>query len=144
VTQDLSPAEVRILRGAIDGRTVVEQASAMRCTPAQIAYRRRKILRKLDARNIAQAVAIALERGLLGGPPRPIEKIGPRQRGLFYVMCNKLDAARQEGNAHDDALAAVSAQAGRDITSVKELSYDQASDAIEWLKAQLAEHEVPA
>lgn len=133
----LGPGEQRLLRGAIEGRTVDEQARLLRCTRGQLAYRRGKILRKLGARNITQAVAIALEAGLLEGPPRPIEKIGPKQRSLLYVLFRKLEEAGAAVNGHDLCLEAASERIGRTVTSVNDLSYEEASDAIEWCKRGL-------
>jgi DNA-binding CsgD family transcriptional regulator len=61
----LSPTELGILAQAAEGMTALESAARSRRNIETIKAHRRNILGKLDARNIAQAVAIAMRDGLI-------------------------------------------------------------------------------
>jgi DNA-binding CsgD family transcriptional regulator len=61
----LSSTELGILTHAASGMTALESAARCRKTVETVKSHRRNILTKLDARNMAQAVAIAMRDGLI-------------------------------------------------------------------------------
>ncbi len=66
VTDDeLAPRELEIFRLISDGRTSREIAAQLSLSPKTIDNCRAQILRKLNARNKAEAIAIGLRRGLI-------------------------------------------------------------------------------
>ncbi|MEO9174961.1 MAG: helix-turn-helix domain-containing protein [Gaiellales bacterium] len=64
----LSSSELGILVHAAAGMTVLESAARRRRSAETVKSQRRSILAKLDARNMAQAVAIAVRDGLIETP----------------------------------------------------------------------------
>lgn len=62
---ELSPTELKVLQHAANGLTMRETAEATKRSQNTINSQRDMILRKLQARNIAHAVAIGLRQELI-------------------------------------------------------------------------------
>jgi DNA-binding CsgD family transcriptional regulator len=61
----LSPTETLVLLHAGEGLTATETAAAMKRSPETVKTHRQHVLKKLEARNIAHAFAIAYRAGLV-------------------------------------------------------------------------------
>lgn len=62
---DLSEKETLIARHAAEGMTVKEIAAAMCLSAETVKWYRKRMLRKTDARNIAELVAMLKDSGIL-------------------------------------------------------------------------------
>lgn len=67
----ITPRECQILRWVRDGKSNQQIAVALGISPLTVKNHVQKILRKLGASNRAQAVALAMDKGLLGEADRP-------------------------------------------------------------------------
>ncbi len=63
---NLTARELEVLRHAAAGATCYETGRALFVEAGTVKFHRTRLIRKLDARNIAHAVAIAHKQGLLG------------------------------------------------------------------------------
>jgi transcriptional regulator EpsA len=66
VRKSITPRECQILRWVRDGKSNQQIAVTLGISPLTVKNHVQKILRKLEASNRAQAVALAMDRGLLG------------------------------------------------------------------------------
>ena len=64
---DLSTREYEVLDAAARGKGVRETGQDLFLSPDTVKTYRRRVLHQLGARNMTQAVALALAAGLLGG-----------------------------------------------------------------------------
>lgn len=69
-TVSLSPRQLEVLRHAANGHTIPETAQAMHLAVSTIHYHQQVILHTLRARNLANAVLLACQAGVLDGRPR--------------------------------------------------------------------------
>lgn len=148
VSRDLTATELAVLRAAAAGKSIAETAALLRRSPETIRSNRKRAFVKLGARNVAHAVALANERGLLGHERPPDPPITPGKRDAFHAKCNDLartrwpddrDEAREEARAiKQQALVSASRQFGREIESVNDLTSSEASWTLDWLEAQEA------
>jgi DNA-binding NarL/FixJ family response regulator len=65
---DLTPREIEVLRLMSDGATSKEIGRHLNLSVKTVENHRANILAKLGARNAAEAISRALERGIIGGP----------------------------------------------------------------------------
>jgi excisionase family DNA binding protein len=73
--------------------------------------------------------------------PAP-EAIAAKQRARFYAQCDKLDALTKAraGTSKASMKAWASDQFGREVESVNHLTYDEASDVLDELRARVEDH----
>ncbi len=69
---DLTPRELEVLQYMVDGATSKEIARRLSLSIKTVENHRANILGKLQARNAAEAVSRAIERGLIGSHQRPV------------------------------------------------------------------------
>lgn len=62
---ELNEKEIAIARHAAEGMTVQETADAMCLSPETIRWYRKRMLRKADARNFAELIALLKDRNIL-------------------------------------------------------------------------------
>lgn len=62
----LSPRERQVLELAAAGNTCETSGRTLFIAPETVKHHRRNLLRKMGARNMAQAVALGYQQGLLG------------------------------------------------------------------------------
>jgi DNA-binding NarL/FixJ family response regulator len=67
----LTEREMQVLRLLVDGQSNPEIAGALHVTVRTVKYHLDNLYSKLGARSRTDAVAIAVRRGLVGGPPLP-------------------------------------------------------------------------
>jgi len=61
----ITPALAAVLNGVARGETAAETARRLHVTPPTVAKQRRAAVARLGARNLASAIAIAYDRGIL-------------------------------------------------------------------------------
>jgi DNA-binding NarL/FixJ family response regulator len=63
--EELLERELEALRAAAAGQTVRQDADARNYSPAWVKHQRGAAIRKLGARNVTEAVTLAVRRGIL-------------------------------------------------------------------------------
>lgn len=135
----LSDAELRVLRGAAEGKSSAEQARELHRSQYTVKTHRKKILGKLGARNMVQAVALAYELGLLRKGAVEEEPTGP-QTGAYKSMAGELAGLRGVDRTvvEREALAAASERLGRELVSHKDHTRRELYDTLDWLTDGIA------
>lgn len=131
----LTPAELEVLAAAERGETGPELARRTGRSYWTIKDHLKRIRRKLGARTIAHAVAIAAaERAQAGDGPSTAQ-----QKACFHARCDALDlkVCHIPGVSKTRALLAVNEEFGIKAESVKDLSYSQLSYAIDVVTDEL-------
>ena len=102
----------------------------------------RVVLAKFGARTKTELLAKRLDEIRRAHAPRPSRKprtVSEGQRGKLFAEAGEHDGARDRIAAKEDVLRAASAQFGRKIRSVDDLTYREASWAIDWLLQRIEE-----
>jgi DNA-binding CsgD family transcriptional regulator len=136
VIYPLSEVELDVLRGAGRGETVAGTAARLHRSASTIKHHRRSALAKLGARNVTQAVTILAE-----AP----DAVSNGQLKAFAVKLTFLERAKlaTQDEARLAVLARASERFGREITSRKQLSWDEAHWCIDTLQRWLDDEYVP-
>jgi DNA-binding CsgD family transcriptional regulator len=135
---ELSPAERAVLECAAQGLTVPKTALRRQVSVETVKTQRRRVLQKLGARSMTQAVRILdlelAETRQAGSCPLTFG-----QQKAFFGKCSALDKwlGRERGESEKLALAEASARYEREIASVKDLSELEAHETLNELEAQL-------
>lgn len=142
----LTPHEFHALRAAAEGKTAEESARERHIGTETIKTHRKNVLRKLDARNMAQAVARGYDAGILGRARIEDEATGG-QKSAFKAKRDELARLRgaEKSQVESEALAAASLRLSRVVSSISDHDRSEASDTLDWLEEEIrAEHDAKA
>ncbi len=138
LTAELTPAERVVLECAARGLTVEQTARRRGVSAETVKTQRRRVLMKLGARRMAQAVRIYDDEQaeVLRSKPGPV-RIG--QLRAFHAKANALDnwLHREKGESKKLMLAAASTQFDREILHADELNELEAHWCLDQLEADL-------
>jgi DNA-binding CsgD family transcriptional regulator len=162
LSSPLSRREVQVLLLAALGRTAQKTADRLGVSIETVKHQRKQAIAKLGARNMTNAVAIGLVNDVfhgrkdvaeLAGDLAPFLRLGgvgergpqlirtgppiaPSQRARFYAQTDLLDSllAEKAGSSKEALKAWASEQVGRQIESINDLTYAEASDVLDELR----------
>lgn len=133
----LTAVELVVLSSAAAGLSAAATAKRVGRSLETVKSQRKSILKKYGAVSMTQAVAIAYDRGTLGD--KPVGASFPISKGQIAAFGAKSSAiARARGvtkqTIHDEYLAIASERAEREITSLLDLTWDEAHDLLDDLE----------
>lgn len=131
----LTATELKVLAAAADGLTAKATAALLNKSVETVKTQRQKILGKLGARNITQAVAIAVGRKLVGEPARINDRQELALNAKTSALAKALWQSRQE--VKRQVLDRAGQEFGRRIEHFGELSASEASWLLDYLQDEI-------
>lgn len=130
--------ELEVLVLAARGRNVDETAAELHRSRGTVKHHRAAVLDKLAARNMAEAVRIGFERGILTHTPDRLQ-LTDGQRRAFHKKAADVDELRElePRTTKREMLAQASLEFGRPIESVNDLDRREASLVLDLLERML-------
>jgi DNA-binding CsgD family transcriptional regulator len=137
INTELTVLERDVLAGAALGESVAATALRISRAPATVKHHRTSLLRKLGARNVAHAIGLAYQRGVLRSEaPRESSDINERQISAFHAKLNILSQQRHLTKAElkEELLDRASTECGREIKGLHDLHYHEMSRVLDELQ----------
>lgn len=134
INTELTVLERDVLAGAALGESVAATALRISRAPATVKHHRTSLLRKLGARNVAHAIGLAYQRGVLRSQAPPASS--ERQISAFHAKLNILSQQRHLTTAQlkEELLDHASTECGREIKGLHDLHYHEMSRVLDELQ----------